>query len=152
AILNAILNESPANALERHAEVPPELGRVIAKALDKDRAYRYANAGELLNDLDRTGAAVAAPVPVRQYSRALVVAAAAVALFGGGFAAQQVIKRNARIAWARGEALPEIARLAGRDANSEAFALANQVASILPNDPALAALWPRISVDLALDV
>ena len=38
------------------------------------------------------------------------------------------------MAWARGEALPQIARLADRDANSDAFALATEVEGVIPDD------------------
>jgi serine/threonine protein kinase len=36
-----------------NAEVPPELDRVVMRALERDRDARYATAGDMANDLDR---------------------------------------------------------------------------------------------------
>src|SRR5215471_4959798 len=52
-ILSAILNDAPAPALQMSPEVPPELGRIINKALEKDRAVRYQHASDLRADLKR---------------------------------------------------------------------------------------------------
>ena len=52
-ILSAILNDAPVPALQMSPEVPPELGRIINKALEKDRAVRYQHASDLRADLKR---------------------------------------------------------------------------------------------------
>src|ERR1700751_508743 len=52
-ILSAILNDAPAPPLQMSPEEPPELGRIINKALEKDRAVRYQHASDLRADLKR---------------------------------------------------------------------------------------------------
>jgi serine/threonine protein kinase len=50
-IFHAILSEPPRPVSELNAYVPPELARIIARALEKDRASRYQTAAELHGDL-----------------------------------------------------------------------------------------------------
>jgi len=53
AILAAILHATPCDPIERKPDLPPALGRVILKALAKDRDRRYQTAAELRADLVR---------------------------------------------------------------------------------------------------
>ena len=50
-IFDGILNRTPAAPSEINADVPPEVERVIARAIDKDRAARYQRAADLVADL-----------------------------------------------------------------------------------------------------
>jgi serine/threonine protein kinase/tetratricopeptide (TPR) repeat protein len=52
-IYEAILNRDPTPAVDVHAAVPAELGRIIEKALEKDRTLRYQSATDLKTDLIR---------------------------------------------------------------------------------------------------
>jgi serine/threonine protein kinase/Tfp pilus assembly protein PilF len=63
AVIHAILHESPKAVRKIVPEAPESLVNVIARALFKDRAGRYASAEELLADLNRVqeGLAVTAP-------------------------------------------------------------------------------------------
>ncbi|MBA3949144.1 MAG: protein kinase, partial [Acidobacteria bacterium] len=52
-VFEAILNRDPAPATEINPALPPSLGRVIERALDKERELRHQTAAELRTDLLR---------------------------------------------------------------------------------------------------
>lgn len=52
-IFDAILNRDPVPVTEENSAVPPELGRILSKLLEKDRALRCQSATELKTDLTR---------------------------------------------------------------------------------------------------
>jgi serine/threonine protein kinase len=52
-IFHAILELEPVPALQLNAALPPKLGEIIEKALEKDRDLRYQSAADLRGDLKR---------------------------------------------------------------------------------------------------
>jgi len=56
-ISSAILTETPAPVARVRADVPPDLGRIIARCLEKDPGVRFQTARDLASDLRRVGLA-----------------------------------------------------------------------------------------------
>src|SRR5262245_64515100 len=52
-VFDGILNRDPARASTLNASIPPELDRIISKALEKDRGLRYQSAADMRSDLHR---------------------------------------------------------------------------------------------------
>ena len=144
-IFDGILHHAPVAPEQLNPAVPKELGSIIGKALEKDREKRYPSARELAEDLKRlrqpSDSGRVAVVPVAQIiGRPMVVVPAVllVLLLLGG--AVWLIHHNARVRWAREQALPEISRLVENGQYVAAFDLAQQAEQYLPNDPSLAKL------------
>lgn len=91
-MMASILRDVPEPPIRVNAELPPELGRIIGKALEKDRDLRYPSGSELRGDLkrlkrdtdsDRLIAASAHEIPKQQGRRRQVWLFAAAALLVG---------------------------------------------------------------------
>jgi serine/threonine protein kinase/Tfp pilus assembly protein PilF len=98
-IFKAILDGTPTSAVRLNPDLPPELERIINKALEKDREVRYQHASDIRADLKRlkrdtesgksaaTTAKAGATTNSRRLFWSLVAGAAAVVLVGSVFLA-----------------------------------------------------------------
>jgi eukaryotic-like serine/threonine-protein kinase len=143
------LHKTP-DTLERwNPAVPAALDEIIRKAQAKKCKQRYQTARELGEDLTRLKqqlssgptptVAVAAALRRPAISVPIVLCVIAAILLG-----IMLYRRNARIHWAREQAIPEIIELTQSNYPA-AFALAEEAEKYIPNEPRLARLWPDMS-------
>jgi len=83
SVLVQICTQPAPSVTSVRPEVSPELARVVARALERERDARFANASEMLAALDVPGAGALTPVNRRARSRTLAFGALAAL---GGFA------------------------------------------------------------------
>ena len=133
--LAAIVRDEPP-ALDA-ARIPPAVRRVVKRALEKNPEARYASGGELASALASVSHAVA---PRRAPNRRWLAAGAAAVVVAAVLGGWNLYKQS-RVDWARGEGLPEIARLLAEDKGLAAFDLAQQVAALIPDDPDFQQAW-----------
>jgi len=175
-IFEAILNRGPVAPVRLNPDLPPKLEELINRALEKDRNLRYQHASDLRAELQRlkrdsdsgrsaslhSSELLAPEMPAegvgsrpavsvaRSMRKPVVAIGVVVAALGLALLLNWSFRRSARVRWAHETAIPEIIRLSGKGEDNTAFALARQVALVIPNDPALLKLWPDISLAIAV--
>ena len=133
-----------------------DLDWIVMKCLEKDRTRRYETTHTLAEDIERhlKNEPILAGSPgmfyclqkfVRRH-RSSILSGAAVTILAVGLVIT-VVKywHTSRLEWAKGEALPRIVKLVQAEDYRTAFSLAQQARKIIPDDPTLVELWPRIS-------
>jgi formylglycine-generating enzyme required for sulfatase activity/dienelactone hydrolase/predicted Ser/Thr protein kinase len=157
SILYSVVHEEPKPLRALKPDVPLELQQIVDKSLKKRPEDRYGSSAELLNDLkDYTNSLTSGGMrafsfhsfirlirkPAVAVPTVIVIAAAVVALVG-------FFNRQARIRWARDVAVPEIRKLVDEQKFAEAFRLAGQAEKVIPRDPLLLELLPKVERHLS---
>jgi dienelactone hydrolase len=143
AVLRAIADSQPPSLASLRRDLPAAVQTIVEKALQKEPKDRYATASELLRDVDTLRAptvsltaghvSVSEPTARPSNRRRLAIAAAAtiaVLSVGGWF-----LYRNARVRWARQQALPQISDLIQKEQYAAAFRLMHQAEPYVRDDP-----------------
>ena len=119
AVIYSILNEEPEPVKKVNPVVPPEMEHIVHRALKKNPDTRYSSAAETLKDLkqfqDKLRAEEMGAVDLRTLLRRMrkpqIAVPAVCVVLVVVLVAVWFFNRQAKIRWAREEALPEIARL-----------------------------------------
>jgi len=156
AIVDSILHHDPVPPSRVNPSLPAELDAIIEKAMERKTERRYQSARELADELKeikrkrRSSETAAVPLAevIRKPRIAIPAILAVLALLLGGF---WFVRRNAKITWAREQALPQIGQLVESEKIFGAFALAREAERYIPKDPALVKLWPQISRVVDID-
>ena len=109
-LLTAILRDDPVPLRQVRPEVPAEVASIVARALAKDPAARYADAGAMRAAIESALEALTGQ-PHSSWRRPAIFVPAALALLAlAAFGMWQTVQAR-RARWARLEAIPEIERL-----------------------------------------
>ena len=160
SVIHSIVHEEPKPLKQRKPPIPEELQQVVARALKKNRDSRYASAGDMFNDLRKYHETLQAEAAglfnlrslvkrLRRPAVAVPTALAVVAIAAGAF---YYFNHQAKVRWARQVALPEIERMIEENDMYRnllpPFRLAEKAEAILGNDPKLAELFSKCSLDI----
>ena len=154
AVFDSILHKAPQPASKLNPAVPADLQRIIDKSLQKAPKDRYQSARELHQDLEALKLQLSTSstqVPVAQLIRRKSITVpliVAILILAAG--TTWLLRRNAKIHWAKDEAISHATDLMEQGHYAEAFALATQAERYAPNDPRLQKLWPEISRTLTI--
>ena len=149
----AILRDEPPPLEELRRDVPSGLQAILARCLEKAPKKRFASGVELHEALLELKRGLEAPAAglgsLLRRPAVLVVLVLFVLLIGIGIA--WVLRHNARVSWARNEAVPEIERLYSSGDKDGALRLLYEASEIIPDDPYLVEFIENIGIPVSFD-
>ena len=161
SILYSVVHEEPKSLKELKRDLPLELQQIAGRALKKKPESRYASAVEMLNDLRKYQNVLRAEelgalnlrTLLRRIRRPQVAIPAICALLIITLAAIWYLGRQAKIRWAREEALPELEQLVGENWRDfiEPYKLAERVEKYIGDDPRLSGLFSKCSRNINIE-
>ena len=160
SILYSVAHEEPKPIKEIKRDLPPELQQIVNKALKKKLESRYVSAAEMIKDLKKYQDILHAEALgafnlqtlLRRIRRPQVAIPGIFAVLLIALASVWFFNRQAKIRWAREEALPEIERMI--EANDvwrnlvPPYRLAEQAEAIIPRDAKLAEIFSQCSLNI----
>ena len=159
SILYSVVHEEPKPLKDIKPDIPSEVEQIISRALNKKPESRYSSSAEMSKDLKAYLTSLRAPEVgitdlksflrhIRKPRIAVPVIIVILAVFA---AAIWLLNRNAKIGWARKEALPEIIRFVEEDNYAAAFQLARQAEKYISKDPLLTELFLKMSREVSIE-
>jgi eukaryotic-like serine/threonine-protein kinase len=150
AIFDNILHKTPDPVERWNSGIPAELEKTISKAQAKQPEERYQTAGELRDDLtnlkQKLISGPTSSMTVAQTLRKPVVSVPAFLLIMVmAFLGVMLYRHNAKIHWAREQAIPEIIELIQKGSYPAAFVLAEEAEKYIRDESRLQRLWPDMS-------
>jgi dienelactone hydrolase len=161
SILYSVVHEEAKPASAWNPAIPLEIQRIIDRALKKKSEARYQSADELLKDLQKYKDSLRAEELgafsvrslLRKIRKPIVAIPSFLIIVAVVIAAIWYFNRQAKIRWARNEAIPEIQRIIDDVTTTltkggeriQAFRLAREAKKYLPDDEKLAQLWEECS-------
>ena len=162
SILYSVVHEEPKPIKEIKRDLPPELQQIIHRALKKKLESRFSAAEEMLNDLKKYQDVLRAEelgafnlqTLLRRVRKPRVAIPALCALIAIVLVSVWFFNRQARARWAREEILPEVERLIEESFSdlTEPYKLAESAEEIIPNDPKLAELFSKCSLNINIKI
>jgi dienelactone hydrolase len=162
SVLYSIVHEEPQRLKSLKPEVPPEVDRIVGRALEKKPQARYSSAGEMLKDLEGYQESLRIPqarplnlrLLLRQARRPRVAIPVLIFLLALCVFGRWFLSRQAKIRWAREQALPEIERIIEENDVWRnlvaAYTLAEKAEAYIPRDPKLAELFSKCSLRISI--
>jgi tRNA A-37 threonylcarbamoyl transferase component Bud32/dienelactone hydrolase len=159
SILYSVVHEEPRPLKAIKPDIPAELQHIINRAFKKKQEDRYSSAAEMLKELkkfrDRQRVAEGGVFNLRSFLRLIrrpyIAVPAVLMIIAGCLLAIWSFHRQAKIRWAKEEALPEIERLArGVDSALSAYRLAQQAEKYIPRDSKLVELISQCAVNISI--
>jgi hypothetical protein len=154
------VHEEPRPIKDIKRDLPPELQQIISRALKKKTESRYGSAAEMLNDLMKYQDVLRAEelgafnlrTSLRRIQRPQVAIPVICAVIIIALAFFWFFTRQAKIRWAKQEALPEIEKLLAennvwRDL-IPVYQLAEKVEAVIPRNPKLAEIFTKCSLKI----
>jgi serine/threonine protein kinase len=156
--IHGILAREPAPLKQFRPDAPPEIERIISRALQKDPRSRYPSAAELLKDLVDYQSSVALAdqrldggrLIKAWMARKRVAVPALLSVIVLGSLSGWWFYRQSKERWARETLLPEISRLIDEDRHAAAFQLARQAERYIPTHPQLVKFWSVVSRSVSI--
>jgi predicted Ser/Thr protein kinase len=161
SILYSVVHEEPKPLKEIKRDLPTEMTQIIHRALKKKPGFRYSSAAEMLKDLrkyqdvlraEKLGALNLRTLLCR-VRRPQVAIPAVCAVLIIVLASVWFFNRQAKIRWAREEALPALEQLVDENWRdyTEPYKLAEKAEKYIGNDPRLAEIFSQCSRQINIE-